>query len=164
MAAVVLGWQGGRRLALAFGVSACVIFVVTVGLKAISSGSGGAFAGTPFALSRAAPSGHMAMALAIYGGAGLICRLRGRGAVRMLVPVTCGLAVIVVGVTRVLVGAHTPADVCAAVPVAVGPLMWLARVARRGEEPDLRPFLAAMVAVAVAAFALGWRFSSTTVF
>jgi len=166
--AVFVFWScRAQRMAAALAIEFLVVFVVTVVLKAVSDRIGGAFDGTLFHLSHAAPSGHMAVAMAGYGGLGVIWLSRKASALRLMAPLMAVAAIVVVGVTRVLVHAHTPADVISAVVVAALPLVWLARVtADPPVEIDLPLWLAtlALVLVAVICFVLGIRFSSSMIF
>jgi membrane-associated phospholipid phosphatase len=156
-----------RQAASAWSVTFFVIFVLTVILKTISDKLGDSFVGTPFHLSHGAPSGHMAMSMAGYGGLAVLCLVRGRGVIRALVPIIAVVVIVTVGVTRVLVHAHTPADVMTATVVSAGPLAWLAKVVADevGEAgTSLWPPTIVLVTVSAICYCAGLRFSSSSVF
>jgi membrane-associated phospholipid phosphatase len=121
-----LAWRGGRGTAWRFLKPVGVMFALTVGLKLLFRLLGGGFAGTPFALSAGAPSGHVEMTAAVYGGVALVLLRRCRAPICLLAAAPAAIILVGVAVTRVSLHAHTPADV--AVGLVIGSIcaLWVA--------------------------------------
>lgn len=137
----VMGW---RRGALAWCVGVGGTLMTMLGLKLV-------FAACTMATADAAlrsPSGHAAAAAAIYGGLfGLLARRGWRGALAGGI----GVATLI-GLTRVWLDAHTPAE--SLLGGMVGSAGAVALVLMAGDPPgDLRParLIAATLAVAILA-------------
>jgi membrane-associated phospholipid phosphatase len=153
----------GRPTALRVLCAIAITFTLTAGLKVVSRNVGGVLAGTPLALSDGAPSGHMSMATVVLGSvAFILLRLPGR-LTGILSLVLVMITLLGVGITRVLVNAHTPADVVAG--FAIGGLC--ASLADRDiRSPETRPrntiqLLAIVIGLITVMHLSGWRFIST---
>ncbi len=166
VAAVLAVWLlVGRTVAGPYGLTILAVFTATVLLKLVSARFGGSVDGGWLHFSHGAPSGHMGMALAVYGGAALLCTELGRGWLRVCVPAVAVALIAAIGVTRVVVHAHTPTDVVAALFVAGLPLYWLhRRIAAAGTPGNaaLWVMLLALSAASGLAHATGLRFDSST--
>jgi membrane-associated phospholipid phosphatase len=138
--ALVLGLLGWRRGALAWLVAVGLSFTSVLALKLVFVTCGPAL-GLPALRS---PSGHTAAAAVIAGGIAVVL---GRGGQQ--VAAIAGLAAALIGVTRVVLGLHSPAEV--AVGGALGILGMLGFAALAGKPPALRLrwLFAAIVAVAL---------------
>ena len=148
--ALWLWWFWDNAIALVYATNALLVILATVLLKLVSARTGISFAGTPWMLSDAAPSGHMAAAMISYGAAAALVLGGATGLMRLGgVLVLAGL-VALVGYTRVALHAHTVADVLAAVLVGLPLLPILAVLGhRRKLGPDAAFGLCATV-IAVA--------------
>jgi membrane-associated phospholipid phosphatase len=154
-----------RVLGMVYLVNVALGLAATFILKLFSAASGGWVLDSDFAMGRAAPSGHMSCAVAVYGGAAVLLAVGARGLTRVFG--VAGLLVLVwfVGATRVWLGAHSPGDVLAAVAVAGLFVLFIALVAiRRGRAAHPIGLLAVLVAVALAMHASGIRLDSTAMF
>ena len=161
-----LGWRQGLAAAVRFAWPVLTTFALTVGLKIMSRAHGGCFAGTPFQLSTAAPSGHVSMSTVVFGGVALLL-WRGRGErLGLLAGVLAGATLLSVAVTRVLLRVHTPADVLTGLLLGGACAIWVERAAAL---PTLQPvrrraeLLALVVAVAILVHLSPYRFYSVTV-
>jgi hypothetical protein len=130
--AAIVGWlwlarRWGSGTARRFLVPVAVTFVATVGLKLVSHSVGASFVGTPFALSTGAPSGHIEMTTAVYGGLALVLLRRFCEPVGLLAAVLAAITLVGVAVTRVTLHAHTPADVAAGLVIGSIGAIWVAR-------------------------------------
>jgi membrane-associated phospholipid phosphatase len=124
-------------------------FLAICGLKAVSRWVGGSMTGTPFELSAGAPSGHMAMTTLVYGGmAVLLLRLR-RSPISMLAAACSMVILIGVGVTRVILQAHTPADVAVGFALGCASAAWVCRGAQSSSDRPARHSIELLAAVIV---------------
>jgi uncharacterized protein (TIGR03382 family) len=83
--------------------------------------------GVPLPRSGSFPSGHALMAMAFFGGlAAVLARRTPRLALRIALVAAAGVAVLLVGLSRVYLGVHYPSDVVAGFGVA---LLWVGCVA-----------------------------------
>lgn len=133
--AVLWLWQRRRTdLAMIYGLNVALALAAAVVLKVLSREAGGVLTDTDYPLSDAAPSGHMTAAVAIYGGIAVLFAVSSRG----LTPVFAGLLAFIliacVGVTRVTLGAHTPADVLAGLLTGGVFVLLIGFAARRGPQ------------------------------
>ena len=126
---VWLLWRRGLWAALRYQWPVAATFAVTLGLKLISRAVGGELQGTPFELSDAAPSGHMSMGTVVYGGVALMLLRRGPEPVSLLTALLVLIVLVGIGVTRVILGAHTPADVTAGLLIGGPCAVWVGLVA-----------------------------------
>ncbi len=140
-ALALLGW---RRAALAWALCVAATLGVTLALKlVVMACSVGNAAGL------ASPSGHAAGAACVYGG-GIGLLVQGRREGTRLAALAGLLVATAIGVTRLALGVHSLADVCAgSAPGVIGALAlrWLA-----GERPPGLPLarVAAVVLLTVA--------------
>jgi membrane-associated phospholipid phosphatase len=102
-----------------------VTFVATCALKALSRLVGETLVGTPFELSTGAPSGHMAMCTIVYGGMAILLLRLNQSPVSLLAAASSVMTLIGVGITRVVVRAHTPADVAIGFLLGCAAVVWL---------------------------------------
>ncbi len=124
-------------------------FVAISGLKVASRWTGGGFAGTPFELSTGAPSGHMAMTTLVYGGmAVLLLRLR-RSRISLVAAAFSIFTLIGVAVTRVILQAHTPADVAVGFAVGCVSAAWVCRGAASSSNRPVQHTIELLAALAV---------------
>jgi membrane-associated phospholipid phosphatase len=162
-------WQQLDRLATAaFALAYVTVLLVTTGLKLISANVGQSLHDAALLqLSAGAPSGHVAMAVVVYGSAAYLARRTARGWEAILCQVACGLVVLIVAVTRVTLHAHTVADVVAG--AVVGGLVLATPVTliwsrSRGQPGTARWLLAGMAAMGVFMLASGARLPSDRFF
>jgi membrane-associated phospholipid phosphatase len=138
--ALMLGVLGWRRGALVWLVAVGLSFASVVVLKLVFATCGPALdlAGLR------SPSGHAAAAAVIAGGIAVVL-----GWASGYVTATAGLAALLIGVTRVALGLHTPAEV--ALGGALGMLGVLGFALLAGKPPPLRLrwLFAAVAAVAL---------------
>jgi membrane-associated phospholipid phosphatase len=132
-----LGW---RRGALAWLVAVGLSFAVVLVLKLAFATCGPAL-GLP---SLHSPSGHTAAAAVLAGGlAALLCHRR------RVVFVAAGLAALLIGVTRVVLGYHTPPEVLLGGATGIAGALGFAALAGLAPSLRLRWLFAAVVVVAV---------------
>ena len=138
--ALMLGVLGWRRGALAWLVAVGLSFALVLLLKLVFASCGPALdlAGLR------SPSGHAAAAGGIAGGIAVVLG-RGRG----YVMATAGLAALLIGVTRVALGLHTPAEVVLGGALGMLGVLGFALLAGRPPPLRLRWLFAAVVAVAL---------------
>lgn len=163
---VWLVWRRGVGAAIRYQWPVAVTFVVTVTLKFVSRAQGGVFTGTPYALSIGAPSGHMAMSTVVYGGVAMMLLRRGAEPIVLLSTMLTVCVLAGVGVTRVILHAHTPADVLAGFLVGGTCAVWMGSVAEVPAREPVRYIgeLAMMMAgVVLLMHFSGLRFNSTNV-
>ena len=135
---VWLLWRRGLWAALRYQWPIAAAFAVTLGLKLISRSAGGAMEGTLFELSDAAPSGHMAMGTVVYGGVALMLLRRGPEPISLLTALLVSTMLAGIGVTRVILGAHTPADVVAGLLIGGACAVWVGLVAEVPPRESVR--------------------------
>jgi membrane-associated phospholipid phosphatase len=133
----VLGW---RRGALAWLGAVGLSFGAVVAFKLVFATCGPAL-GLPALRS---PSGHTAAAAIIVGG---IAVALGRG--RQQVAAIAGLAALLIGVTRVVLGLHTPVEVTLGGALGILGVLGFAVIAGRPPALRLRWLFAVIVAVAL---------------
>jgi len=138
--ALMLGVLGWRRGALVWLVAVGFSFAAVLAVKLVFATCGPALG----LAGLRSPSGHTAAAAVIAGGIAVVLG-RGTG----FVTATAGLAALLIGVTRVALGLHTPAEV--ALGGALGMLGVLGFALLAGTPPALRLrwLFAAVVAVAL---------------
>jgi membrane-associated phospholipid phosphatase len=151
-------WRRGLWAALRYQWPVAAAFAVTLGLKLVSRAVGGAMQDTPFELSDAAPSGHMAMGTVVYGGVALMLLRRGPEPVSLLTALLVSAMLAGIGVTRVILGAHTPADVLAGLLIGGACALWVGLVAEVPPRESVREAaeLVLLVSAAVAMVCLSW--------
>jgi undecaprenyl-diphosphatase len=118
----------------------------------------------PMSLSQGAPSGHMALATVVYGGAALFCGKARRDPIGLLGLILCTGAIALVGYTRVVLGHHTVADVLAGFTLGALALVFPAMVVKsRSARVGMRlgRLLGTMVIVGAFMLASGVRMPST---
>jgi len=150
-----LWWGGARRLAVAVGSSTFCALALAAVLKRISLATGGELAGTPFYLTKGAPSGHATTSMIIYGATAVLFAVGTRGLLRVVTVTASALVIIAVSITRVTLQTHSPADVVSglllgglfAVPVAL--------VARR-EQTAWPPMTPLFLSVVLAIWVMQW--------
>ncbi len=138
--ALVLGVLGWRRGALAWLVAIGVSFAAVLALKLVFATCGPALGLTGLR----SPSGHAAAAAVIAGGIAVVLR-QGRQQVAAI----AGLAAVVIGATRVVLGLHTPVEVVLGGALGVLGVLGFARLAGRPPVLRLRWLFAAIVGVAL---------------
>jgi membrane-associated phospholipid phosphatase len=143
-------WRRGLWAALNYQWPVAAAFTVTTGLKLISRSVGGALQDTPFELSDAAPSGHMAMGTVVYGGVALMLLRRGPEPVSLLTALLVTGILAGIGVTRVILGAHTPADVIAGLLIGGACALWVGLVAEVPPRESVRDAAELVLLVSVA--------------
>ena len=161
-------WIRLNRLAAAvFGVCVGGVVLTTAVLKAISfQTSPPPWLAGPFELSSGAPSGHVVLAMIVYGGAAVVCLIAGRGLAVLLGALLGFSAIVGVAITRVSLGAHTVADVVAGGIVVLPALAVLARavqVQAAGRRISTRSLLFSLLLVATIALVSGVRISSAQI-
>lgn len=122
----VLGWWRGMGAWLvAVGGTFAIILVLKAGLFVLADNFGSDY--------QVSPSGHVAAACVVYGGLAVLL-LRGLvpGALIAVVPV---LAILVVGISRVALGAHTIAEVLEG--AAVGAIGVITLASTAGARPRI---------------------------
>jgi membrane-associated phospholipid phosphatase len=134
----VLGWWRGL---LGWLVAVGAVFASMLLLKAGSLMARDAFGTTVLG----SPSGHVAAACVVYGGLAVLL-LRDRAPNLLVVAITAAVTAII-GMTRVVVHAHTPAE--AVVGAIVGSLGVVALFFMSGQRPALKLWPLAAVALAV---------------
>lgn len=149
--ALVLGVLGWRRGALAWLVAVGVSFAAVLALKLVFATCGPALG----MVSLRSPSGHAAAAAVIAGG---IAVMMGQAGQR--VAAIAGVAAAVIGVTRVVLGLHTPAEVV--LGGALGVLGVLGFAALAGKPPALRVRWLAAAVVGVALLLHGQHLNAET--
>ncbi len=141
-ALALLGW---RRAALAWMLCVAATLGTTLALKlVVMACSVGNSAGL------ASPSGHAAGAACVYGG-GFALLVQGRRPATRVAALAALLVAVAIGVTRLALGVHSLADVCAgSAPGVIGAvsMRWLA-----GERPPGLP-LARVAALALVTITL----------
>lgn len=160
-----IAWRWGLAAAWRFAWPVAFVFAATVVLKMVSRSIGSSVPLGAFALSRGAPSGHMAMATIVFGGPTLMLLRRGLQPAALLIAMFTGAILVGIAVTRVTLHTHTPADVVAGLLLGGLAAIWLVRwlpvppwVGRR----EIAELLALGVGVAVLMHLSGYRFDSTT--
>jgi membrane-associated phospholipid phosphatase len=134
---IVLGW---RRGALAWLGAVGVSFAAVLALKLVCLTCGPALGLTGLR----SPSGHTAAAAVIAGGIAVVL---GKG--RWQVVAIAGLAALLIGVTRVVLGLHTPGEVAAGGALGVLGMFGFAVLAGRPPPLRLRFLFAAVVGLAL---------------
>jgi membrane-associated phospholipid phosphatase len=138
-------------------------FAAVCGLKVVSRMVGDSLVGTPFALSTGAPSGHMAMTTLVYGGMAVLLLRLDRSPISLLAAVFIAITLIGVGVTRVILQAHTPADVVIGFGLGCASAAWVCWGARPTSSRPARhtvELLAALVATVILMHLSGFRLDS----
>jgi membrane-associated phospholipid phosphatase len=168
-AVIIWLWLLQRRgvwAAIRFQWPILVTFCMIVCLKEVSRSIGGGLEGTPFELSTGAPSGHIGMATVVYGGVALMLLRRGVEPIGLLAAVLAVMALIGIAVTRVILHAHTPADVAVGFVIGGACAIW----ASRGSEVPLQEpvrYVAELVLLVIGAVTVmhvsGFRFDSAAV-
>lgn len=145
--AIALALLAGRRLRMAALWVLCVggAATATGGIKLLMKACHGPFAATPLV----APSGHTAMSMTVYGGLALLVARHLPGWRGRLAMAAALLLVPAIGLSRVMIGAHTAAEVAAG--LAVG---GLALAALYGLAPRQDPFALPLVWLAAALAAI----------
>jgi len=133
----VLGWRRGA-LAWLGAVGVCFAGVVVLKLICITCGPALGLSGLR------SPSGHTAAAAVIAGG---IAVALGQG--RRQVAAIAGLAALLIGVTRVVLGLHTPMEVALGGTLGVLGMLGFAWLAGKPPALRLRFLFAAIVVVAL---------------
>jgi membrane-associated phospholipid phosphatase len=134
---ILLGW---RRGALAWLAAVGVSFAAVLALKLVCLTCGPALGLSGLRT----PSGHAAAAAVIAGGIAVVL---GKG--RWHVVAFAGVAALLIGVTRVVLGLHTPAEVAAGGALGVLGMLGFALLAGKPPPLRLRFLFAAIVVVAV---------------
>jgi membrane-associated phospholipid phosphatase len=113
-------------------------FAATVALKFVSRWLGGSFGGTAFALSSGAPSGHVEMISAAYGGLAVALLRQSRQPLSLLAGAAVVLLLTGVAITRVTLHAHTPGDVAMGLAIGGAAAVAVARGVTAPAEPSSR--------------------------
>src|SRR5271165_5092067 len=138
--ALVFGVLGWRRGALAWLGAVGLSFAAVLLLKLVFATCGPAFD----LVSLRSPSGHTAAAAVIAGGIAVALGW-GRGAVMAV----AGLAALLIGVTRIALGLHTPAEVVLGGALGMLGVLGFALLAGRPPALRLRWLFATVVVVAL---------------
>ena len=138
--ALMLGVLGWRRGALAWLGAVGLSFAAVVVLK-LAFATCGPVLGLPAPRS---PSGHAAAAAVIAGGIAVVAGLG-----RQQVAAVAGLAAMLIGTTRVLLGLHTPPEVAVGGALGILGVLGFAVVAGKPPALRLRWLFAAIVVVAL---------------
>jgi membrane-associated phospholipid phosphatase len=153
-----------RLVALVFGVCLGGVALATAGLKLAS----GQLFPSPWLagaleLSAGAPSGHVALATVVYGGAAVVWFQAGKGLSALAGVALAVLAVGGVSITRVTLGAHTVPDVLAGLLIGLPGLavLWRALDAQGAgrRRVSARGALIGMILVVALVLASGLRIS-----
>jgi membrane-associated phospholipid phosphatase len=132
----------------------------------VSRAAGSSLVGTPLELSTGAPSGHMAMSTVVYGGVVLMLLRRGPEPINLLTVLLVVATLIGIAVTRVILHAHTPADVAAGLLIGGACAMWAGRVAEvppRETVRDVAQLVILLVGIVLLMQLSGLRFDSAEV-
>jgi undecaprenyl-diphosphatase len=142
-----------HRLAWSFSIGVLIVLAVTLTLKDLFATPGHTVWPRGAWISQYFPSGHAAIAAAVYMSLGVMLRNAGNGTWRWAFPVTLAV-VLSVGLSRVVTFTHPLGDVVAGLAIgATAPL--LTQYAARREIGQMPPPTAILFAFLVA-FLVGW--------
>ena len=137
---IALFMQGWRRGAAAWAVAVLATFAAMLALKVLFLACSGSFFGTPDVRT---PSGHVAAATVVAGGLAVLL-LRWRHAALLVAAMAAG----VIGISRLALHMHSPAEVMIGASVGLAGAWTLLLLAGR-PPPDLNGRRIAVIAVAV---------------
>jgi membrane-associated phospholipid phosphatase len=137
-----------RRLALAWvlAIGGCAAAIGALKLLLGACGSSSAFGEI------VSPSGHTAMSTAVYGSLALLIGARMPPLTRAAIIAGAALAIVGIGLSRVAIHDHTPAEVALGFAIGLSAVAWFHAALRRHQAPALPLkwlLLCGMVIVAV---------------
>ena len=149
-------------LALIYGLNVVLAVAAAMVLKLVFAATNATLWEPMLGMSNGAPSGHVVDAVAVYGGAAILVGLTSQGAARIVLGLIATALIVCVGLTRIILGAHTPGDVVAGLIVGGAAVILIGIACRRGAPTGgVAYLLLLLIAVAGVMQYSGLHLSST---